>query len=99
MMWVFLVMYTDLKRPLSWMSASHEAARVMEKGHHSGTYSVAQVWKWARTYICDRSLPVNPYKTWTHSQIDDEDLANDVLLHLQGIGRYVKAMDIVTFLQ
>jgi len=32
------------------------------------------------------------------SLLEDEDLATEIHLHLQGIGQYVKAMDIVHYL-
>jgi hypothetical protein len=30
--------------------------------------------------------------------LDDEDLANEIALHLQGIAKWIKAMDIVHYL-
>jgi hypothetical protein len=43
-------------------------------------------------------LPTNLYGRWNVSLLKDEDLAQEIHLHLQGIGKYVKAMDIVHFL-
>lgn len=42
---------------------------------------------------------MNPYGKWNESMLDkDEALAHDIHVHLQGIGKYVKAMDLVDFL-
>ena len=83
----------------SWMAASLRSARVMERGYRSGTYTAERVRAWTRAFIADRSiLPINIYATWNHSILDDEDLAQDLLLHLQGVGEYVKAQDIITYL-
>src|SRR6267154_6209368 len=41
---------------------------------------------------------MNIYGTWSSSILEDEDFAQELLLHLQGIGKYVKAMDIVEYL-
>lgn len=35
---------------------------------------------------------------WNSSILEDEDFAQELLLHLQGIWKYVKAMDIVEYL-
>jgi hypothetical protein len=44
-------------------------------------------------------VPVNPYGTWTKSRVEtDEEFAQDINLHLQSLRKYVKAHDIVTYL-
>lgn len=41
----------------------------------------------------------NTYGGWNESLIDtDKILAQDIHLHLQGIGKFVKSMDLVNFL-
>lgn len=40
---------------------------------------------------------MNIYGTWNSSILEDEDFAQELLLHLQGIGKFVKAMDIVDY--
>jgi hypothetical protein len=88
---IFLVAYVD---GLPWMAASMQATQAMEKGRHSA----AQVRKWTKAYIRDRhALPINKYSK-KPSQIDDEGFAYDLQVHLQEIGKYLKAMDIVTYL-
>jgi len=52
-----------------------------------------------RAFIADREdIPINPYGAWNESILEDEGLAQEINLHLQGIGKYVKAMDIADFL-
>ena len=44
-------------------------------------------------------LPVNPYGAWTESVIDKcPEIAQELHAHLQSIGKFVKAMDIVDFM-
>ena len=41
----------------------------------------------------------NPYGAWNKSILDhDETLAQDIHLHLQKIGKYVRAEDLVDFM-
>ena len=59
-----------------------------------------QLHRWACDFIADcEVLPQNPYGGWNESLIDtDETLAQDIHLHLQGIWKFVKSMDLVDFL-
>ncbi|KAI0039257.1 hypothetical protein FA95DRAFT_1585324 [Auriscalpium vulgare] len=58
----------------------------------SSEYAARIVRKWTRAFLADReALPRNPYGSWNTSLLQDGDLANT-------IGKYVKAMDIVHFL-
>ncbi|KIL54686.1 hypothetical protein M378DRAFT_1052139 [Amanita muscaria Koide BX008] len=53
---------------------------------------------WTRSFISDRKeIPENRYGCGNKSAIDDEDLAQDIHLHLQTIGKYIKADDIVQY--
>jgi hypothetical protein len=38
------------------------------------------------------------YGTWKKSQLDDEDLRQEIFTHLQGIGKYIAAIDIVQYM-
>jgi hypothetical protein len=51
-------------------------------------------------YIADHEdLPVNPYGQWNESVIDkDPTLVQEIHAHLQTIGKYVKALDLVNFM-
>ena len=79
-----------------WQGSSLKTANNLEKGP---TYA----WKlhdWIRAYIADcEDLPVNPYGQWNESVIDkDPTLAQEIHAHLQTIGKYVKVMDLVNFM-
>jgi hypothetical protein len=41
---------------------------------------------------------MNSYRKWNVFLLEDEGLAEEIHLHLQGIGKDVRAMDIVHFL-
>ena len=53
---------------------------------------------WSHTFIIDCNLPISSSGGWNESLLKDETLAQEIILHLQGIGKYSKAMDIVNFL-
>ncbi|KAJ3506528.1 hypothetical protein NLJ89_g6819 [Agrocybe chaxingu] len=53
----------------------------------------------AREFIRTQKPPDNPYGTWSCAKIEeDEVLKQEIGLHLQGKGKYVKANDIVIYL-
>ena len=55
-------------------------------------------WTWAIIDNCE-DLPVNPYGTWIKSVIDKHlEIAQELHAHLQSIGKFVKAMDLVDFM-
>lgn len=57
------------------------------------------LWEWAADFIEDeKNIPFNTYGTWNKSQIDDEDLKQEILTHLQGIGKYICAADISQYI-
>lgn len=78
-----------------WIVASLEVA----KAEGLGPWHARCVRRRTQAYIRNRSdLPRNLYGTWARSQLDDEDFRQEVFLHLQGIGEYVKAEDLVHYL-
>ena len=94
----FLWAYVNLnsKTYRCWQAASLQTADALEKG-------LSHAWKlrkWGHAFLADRSdLLVNPYAEWNESVLEkDETLAHDIHVHLQGIGKYVKAMDLVDFM-
>ena len=51
-----------------------------------------------RDFINDsKDLPQINHGGGVKSLIDDEDIAQEIKIHLQGIGKYIKAEDIVQF--
>lgn len=49
-------------------------------------------------FIQKNELPSSRYGKWSRSKLKDEAFAQELQLHLQGIGKYVKADDIVEYL-
>jgi hypothetical protein len=79
-----------------WGAASLNTATSLEKKE---TYA-RRLCKWSRAFINDHEdLPVNKYGAWNESVLDkDKELVQEIHLHLQSIGKYVRAQDIVDFL-
>lgn len=80
----------------AWGSSSIKAADDLEKG----TTFARKFREWSRAFLADREdIPFNPYGKWNESVIDrDATLAQDIHLHLQGIGLFVKALDLIDFM-
>ncbi|PIL30872.1 hypothetical protein GSI_07041 [Ganoderma sinense ZZ0214-1] len=76
--------------------ASSETIRLIQGRGPSFARSLR---RWTRTFIADHTaLPENPYGKWTRARLYDEDLVDEIQLHLQSIGKYVRAADIVEYL-
>ncbi|KAG2137712.1 hypothetical protein BD769DRAFT_1351702, partial [Suillus cothurnatus] len=102
----FLWLYTDTHgsertQPANllggcWGKAADQTAR--NAGKVKGDHLSRCLRSWSKAYINDRAvLPLRklPQK---YSRIDDEDLAAELKLHLQSIGKYVHAQDLVDYL-
>ena len=93
MMKPFLWRYISSKD--GWIASSLQVAHAAEHG----SWLAKQLRLWSQAYINDcKCLPVNQYGRWNVSLLEDEDLAQDIHVHLQSIGKYMMAMDIVHFL-
>jgi hypothetical protein len=101
----FLHIYTNTKRPIGgrdadsprWIAASLEAANAAQRG----PWFARKLREWARAFILDREdIPRNRYGTWNkeRSILEQEDVAEEIALHLQSMGKYVKALDIVHYI-
>ena len=78
-----------------WMAASLGTANVAMKGK----YFARKLRLWLKAYILNRGdLSVDQQGIGRISMIKHEDLAADLHLHLQTVGKYVKAGDIVEYL-
>ncbi|KAJ7153288.1 hypothetical protein C8R46DRAFT_864380, partial [Mycena filopes] len=80
-----------------WIAASMEAAHAAQKG----PWVARKLRQWSRAFISDREdIPKSHYGTWNkeRSILEHEDVANEIALHLQSIGKYVKALDIVHYI-
>ena len=77
-------------------ATSLEVAEMAEQG----PWLACQLKLWIHTFIANHDiLPQNLYGQWNASLFEDEDLAQDIHLDLQGIGKLMKAMDIVHYLE
>ena len=93
----FLNLYTNphSKTYKSWGASSLQAAITMSRGR----YCARQLRRLTRQFIKDRTvLPVNPYGQWNESMLVDEDLANDINLYLQEIGKEISARKLMEYL-
>jgi len=77
-----------------WMASSLHAAHAQQ----SNPTRARNLRKWAKAFITNRdALPVSPNGTARHSRIEDEDVAAEIATHLQSLGPYVRALDIVHY--
>jgi hypothetical protein len=79
----------------SWIAASLHVAHA----HGESTAKAESLRQWTRAYMEDRkNIPVNLYGKWTPSMLNDGDLSKEIFEHLQSVGKYVKAMDVVWYI-
>ncbi|KAF9504063.1 hypothetical protein BS47DRAFT_1374427 [Hydnum rufescens UP504] len=79
-----------------WIVASLVAATAAGKGQ----WLAQHLREWCHAYIKDsKNLLTNAYGRWNVSMlVSNEDLAQDITLHLQGLGPFISALDIVRYL-
>ncbi|KAH9923506.1 uncharacterized protein B0H18DRAFT_1105310 [Fomitopsis serialis] len=85
------------KMPLpGWIKASETVAHV----NRGGPYLARCLRGWCQAFIADRhDLPFNPYGTWNKSILETNDeLKQEIEAHLQSVGKYVCAADIVQYM-
>src|SRR5882724_8878205 len=87
-------LFLDTELDYGWMECSWLAAKASRKGSIS---HVQNLQKWVVAYMQHGTLPLNCYGCFTTSILDDEDLAQQIHLHLTGIAKegYVWAQDVV----
>jgi len=92
---MFLWNYIDTsEQPNGWMGASLKTAKAFQKG----PWLAGRLREWTRAFVNDQDdLPLNIYGTWNMSILEDEDFRQELELHLQGIDKYVSAVDIVRY--
>ncbi|KIK75976.1 hypothetical protein PAXRUDRAFT_171134, partial [Paxillus rubicundulus Ve08.2h10] len=79
-----------------WSSASLQAVHAQQ----STAYHAKNLQKWSKVFINDRkALPLSGNGKSLKSRIDDDDVATDIALHLQGLGKYVRSQDIIDYIQ
>ncbi|KAK2460996.1 hypothetical protein APHAL10511_006988 [Amanita phalloides] len=79
-----------------WMASSFLATTSLRKkcGH------ARKLHKCARDFINEGKIPENSYGSWVKAKVEaDEDLAQELKLYLQSVGKYVKAQDLVQYMK
>jgi hypothetical protein len=93
-MTTFLRFYAASGLGMGWIEASELAAT----GAGKGPYLAKRLCQWVSKFIETRELPQLRPTNVRRAMISDEDLASDIRLHLQSIGKFVKAADIVEYM-
>jgi len=79
-----------------WIAASKQAASIAGKNPE---WMARRLREWTHNFVHDpTNLPKHEYGKFNSSILEDEDLAQEICLHLQSKGKYVCAMDVVRFL-
>ncbi|KAJ7199879.1 hypothetical protein GGX14DRAFT_318243, partial [Mycena pura] len=79
-----------------WGESAKMAALALGRGAHCARTLAAL----ARRYIIDREIEnLNPYGQWNHSMLADEDLADDIRLYLQSLGKDITAKKLCDYLR
>nr|GAT48525.1 predicted protein [Mycena chlorophos] len=87
---------TESKTKGRWGDSALMAAIGLGRGKHCARLLA----KLCRNYIEDRQLlPFNPFGEWNKTMLSDEDLANDVRLHLQSLGKDITAKKLTEYLR
>ncbi|KAK0504468.1 hypothetical protein EDD18DRAFT_1062257, partial [Armillaria luteobubalina] len=93
--------YTSEKSPYKgkWGPAGDVAALAHRGKNSNKERDAKQVRRQAKAWVISWKLPANPYGKWTCSVLEKhEGFAEAVNMHLQGVGKYVQAHDIITYL-
>jgi hypothetical protein len=95
-----LTIYTDPVNGNSWVTASMDVIRNFDMGQarcKNDKYAARRLCQWTKEYIQDREvIPINNYEG-SIAMVEDKDFKQDLFVHLQGIGKYVRAADIVDY--
>jgi hypothetical protein len=90
-----LNLYLDPMLSYSWRECSLLASKTA--GH--GVYHARNIRIWIRQYLAAQKLPLHRYGKFHSSILEDEDLAQDIQLHLTEIAKkgYIRAQDVVDY--
>jgi len=99
--WNFLWQYCEFnangkpKNPSAgnWMKASIDVAAYKSKG----SWQAQTLRALARAYVQTQESPTHNYQDQKQSHLDDGALSTELQLHLQHVGKYICAQDIVNF--
>ncbi|KAF8593220.1 hypothetical protein BDV93DRAFT_516735 [Ceratobasidium sp. AG-I] len=75
-----------------------DASRRAARGQGKGSGYARSIRRWIRRLIKSGDLPRQIHRWWNVSTLEDEDVAGEIKIHLQRVGKYAHAADIVEFL-
>ena len=79
-----------------WINASLTAAKILGRG----SYYAQRLRRWSVDFILDRGeLPDKRLFSGHISRLENEDIKSELNLHLQSLGKYVSATDLVRYFQ
>ncbi|KAF7290428.1 hypothetical protein HMN09_01300900 [Mycena chlorophos] len=93
-----LAFYTDEKSKTQgrWGDSALMAVIGLGRGKHCARLLA----KLCQNYIKDQQLlPFNPFGKWNKTILSDKDLANDIHLHLQSLGKDITAKKLMEYLR
>jgi hypothetical protein len=76
--------------------SAQQAAIALGRGEHCARVLACLAWQFI---VNCNVLPINPYGKWKTSMLADENLADDIQLHLQELGSYITADKLVRYLK
>ncbi|KAJ3739854.1 hypothetical protein EV360DRAFT_28866, partial [Lentinula raphanica] len=75
-----------------------KCADMMAAAAGKGAWLSRMIRQWTILFCKDHNnLPTAEYGKFNSSVLEDEDLANDIHLHLQSLGKWIRADDIVRY--
>ncbi|KZT66821.1 hypothetical protein DAEQUDRAFT_674282 [Daedalea quercina L-15889] len=82
-------------KQFTWITASLHTVQAWEEGPHHAR----RLREWTRDFLKDRHhLPHTTAASWKTSVLEKPGLKEAICQHLQSVGKYVRAMDIVEFM-
>ena len=93
---MFLQVYSHGTQCGEWMKSSLTAVKILGRGG----YYARRLRHWSVNFVLDRGkLPDKRLFLGSISQLGDEDIETEANIHLQSLGKYVSAMDLVRYFQ
>ena len=90
-----LNLYLDLELSYTW----HEASFVVSKSQGQGINHACNIQTWIHRFLWHGKLPLHHFGQSKSSILEDEDFAQAIQLHLQGIAKkgYIRAQGVVDY--
>ena len=96
--WLMMQAFLQLYKA-SWYTGWTSHANMIATAGRKGPWLSWQLQKWSIDFCKDKTkLPTTEYGKGNVSILEDEDICNNTQLHLQSLGKWVSAMDIVCYI-